>query len=105
MNTNCENNNMSNACQQHWQPTNQTSCGCGCGFGHGTFTGCQNMMGNMAQGVMPIVMPTQVVARQAFSFVEQPVIMPIECRTINRAVMVPRVYPTYTHTQVNCNCC
>lgn len=100
MNTNCDNKSTT------WQPTGQ---GCGCACNHNMQCGmpsqsmmCNMPQGNMPQGVMPIVMPTQVMARQAFNFVEQPVIMPIECRTINRAVMIPRVYPTYTHTQVNC---
>lgn len=101
MNTSCENNNKQStfgcACHQPWQPINQQ----GCGLGNG---GCQTMNNQGMNMVMPIVMPTQVVARQAFSFVEQPVIMPIECRTINRAVMVPRFYPSYTHTSVNCCC-
>jgi len=66
--------------------------------------GNTNMMGNTGCGCQPspIVMPTRVMARQAFSFVEQPVIIPVECRTINRTVLVPRFYPTYTQTVVNC---
>lgn len=92
MNSSCENNHSQTSCrcgcQQNWQTMNWE------GMGHSSGCGC-----NQTQA---IVMPTQVVARQAFSFVEQPVIVPIECRTINRTVLVPRFYPTYTQTVVNC---
>ena len=94
----------------------RTGCGCGGNAWQNQDQGCQNygtnMMGNDYNTMMtnngcgcqptPIVMPTRVMARQAFSFVEQPVIIPVECRTINRTVLVPRFYPTYTQTVVNC---
>ena len=100
MNTSCENNNTqtTGCCMNGWQTM---SNGC---FNGNNFNMTSNSWMGANNGVMPVVLPTQVVARQAFNFVEQPVIMPIECRTINRQVMVPRVYPTYTHTSVNCCC-
>lgn len=77
MNTNCEQDNVRGcACQKN----NTTMCSNGPGM-------------NQA-----IVMPTQVVTRQAFNFVEQPIIYPIEYRTIQRTVLVPRCYQTFTHT-------
>lgn len=65
-----------------------------------TQSGCQ---------VQPIVMPTQVVTRQRVSFCEQPIICPVECRTVNRVILVPRYYRAYmntttTNTTNNMNC-
>jgi len=55
--------------------------------------------------IQPIVMPTQVLTKQRICFMEQPIICPVECRTINRVVLVPRYYRAWSQTCVNnCNC-
>lgn len=59
-----------------------------------------------------IVMPTQVWTRQRVSFVEQPIICPVECRTVNRIILVPRYYRAFSNscmtnnstTNFNSNC-
>lgn len=57
----------------------------------------QNMCSNACQP-QPIVMPTQVLTRQRVSFVEQPIICPVECRTVNRVILVPRYYRAYSNS-------
>lgn len=72
--------------------TNTTNQGCG----------CSNMCGNAVNGTLtPIVMPGQVRTFETYSFVEQPVIFPIECRQVNRVIGVPRYYTAYTKTCCN----
>jgi len=51
--------------------------------------------------LQPIVMPANVQTRQCYNYVEQPIICPVECRTVNNLVAVPRYYQTYTHTCCN----
>ena len=67
---------------------------------------CSKMENNCCSQVQPIVMPTQVITKQQYSFCEQPIIYPVECRTINRVIMVPRYYRTYVNPMCeNCNEC
>lgn len=103
MNSSCEDNDMRTergwGCSNAWQAADT----CQTGFNQPWNTQA-NMMGmgfnpNMPR---PLVMPAQVVTRQTFSFVDQPVIVPVECRTINRPICVPRFCPTFTHTFFNC---
>lgn len=65
--------------------------------------GCTNMMGNSVNNgaLTPIVMPGQVRTFETFSFVEQPIIFPIECRQVNRVIGVPRCYTAVTKTCCN----
>lgn len=49
----------------------------------------------------PIIMPTQVITNKKVTCVEQPIIFPVECRTVNRVVLVPRYYRAI----VNNGCC
>ena len=58
----------------------------------------QLMMTSNGCQVQPIVMPTQVLTRQRVSFMEQPIICPVECRTINRVILVPRYYRAYSNS-------
>ena len=94
-------------CQQV-QTTAQAN-GCCTQVNTGNCCGCSQMMANtvnngispMNNGLTPIVMPGQVRTFETFSFVEQPVIFPVECRQVNRVIGVPRFYTAYTQTWCN----
>lgn len=64
---------------------NAGGCGCGCGTG-----GCPRPQ--------PVVMPTQVCVQRRVTPQEQPVIVPIERRTINQCCYYPRYYPVYQNS-------
>lgn len=68
----------------------------------------QNLNKNMCCNAFqpqPIIMPTQVWTRQRVACVEQPIIFPIECRTVNRVILVPRVYRAFSNSCMNTNNC
>lgn len=46
----------------------------------------------------PIVMPSQICINRRMIPQEQPVIVPIERRTINQCCYYPRYYPVYQNT-------
>ena len=64
----------------------------------------QNMCSNNCCQVQPMVMPTQIVTRRQISFLEQPVIYPVEYRTVNQVVLIPRCYRVYQQPCNPCNC-
>ena len=67
-----------------------------------------NCQPNNCCQMQPIVMPTQVITRRQVSFCEQPIIYPIEYRTLNQVILVPRYYRAYQQPNMpncTCNCC
>ena len=77
--------------------------GCGCQNSCNSCNSCCNNWNNWNNccGVRPLIAPTRVCCSQGFQCMEQPVICPVECRRINRTVMVPRFYPQYYQTVVD----
>ena len=71
-----------------------------CNLNNQTMCSCQ---------AQPIIMPTQYITRQVISYMEQPIIYPVECRCVNRVVLVPRCYRAYTQptgqNTMNGPCC
>lgn len=78
--------------------------GCSCGMGGAAAynaCGCGGAGGCGACGCprpQPVVMPTQVCVQRKVTPQEQPVIVPIERRTINQCCYYPRYYPVYQNS-------
>ncbi len=70
--------------------------GCGC-------TPCNpcNPCNACCPKAQPIVMPTQLQVSKRVTAQEQPVIVPIERRTINQCMYYPRYYPVVQNTFYN----
>ncbi len=74
---------------------------CSCGMSGSSFSG--NSCGCGPCGCprpQPIVMPSQVCVQRRMVPQEQPVIMPIERRTVNQCCYFPRFYPVVQNTSV-----
>lgn len=84
-----------NCCNPWSNRTSQCSCqmGCGCQSGWQNSSSCCG-----CPRPRPIVMPTQVCVQRRVTPQEQPVILPIERRTVNQCCYYPRVYPVYQNT-------
>lgn len=68
---------------------------------------CQDCA-NQCCHVAPIVMPTKIINQRQFTFCEQPIIFPVECRKINEVILVPRCYQVYRtpiNTLPQSDCC
>ena len=77
---NCYSNKMNN---EGFQQIGRGNCGCG-PFG--------------CPVANPIVMPSQVCVSRRMIPQEQPIIVPVERRTINQCCYYPRYYPVYQNT-------
>ncbi|MFQ9922508.1 MAG: hypothetical protein ACLRVU_03280 [Beduini sp.] len=101
-------NCFNQGCQCQSGGCGQPTCGCrptcSCGMG-GAFNaggcGCGSSCGCGPCGCprpQPVVMPTQVCVQRRMVPQEQPVIVPIERRTINQCCYFPRFYPVVQNT-------
>lgn len=97
---NCFNQGSCNSCSSSncgWQTGNcgwqSGSCGCSQSCGFGNRCGCGG-----CPRPNPIVMPTQVCVNRRVTPQEQPVIVPVERRTINQCCYYPRFYPVFQNS-------